>query len=54
MSLRDSHAIRRVVGTDAESGHVPAIIGTAANVNDVTETQALLHGNEKDAFGDAS
>lgn len=28
-------------------------MGTAANVHDVTQAQALLHGEETDAFGDA-
>lgn len=29
------------------------MLGTAANVSDVTQAQALLHGEETDAFGDA-
>ena len=29
------------------------VIGTAANVNDVTQAQGLLHGQETHAFGDA-
>ena len=29
------------------------VIGTAANVNDVTQAGALLHGQEKEVFGDA-
>lgn len=41
------------IGVDAESGLVHSIIGTAANVNDVTQAGGLLHGQEKDAFGDA-
>ena len=41
------------IGVGAESGLVHTVIGTAANVNDVTQAQALLHGDEKDAFGDA-
>lgn len=41
------------IGVDAESGLVHAVIGTAANVNDVTQAGALLHGDETDAFGDA-
>ena len=41
------------IGVDAESGLVHTVIGTAANVNDVTQAQALLHGDEKEAFGDA-
>jgi len=41
------------VGTDAESGLVHSVIGTAANVADVTQAHDLLHGEEKVAFGDA-
>jgi len=41
------------IGVDAESGLVHSVIGTAANVNDVTQAGALLHGAEEDAFGDA-
>ncbi len=41
------------IGVDADSGLVHTVIGTAANVNDVTQAGALLHGQEQDAFGDA-
>ncbi len=41
------------VGVDAESGLVHTVIGTAANVNDVTQAAALLHGQEQHVFGDA-
>ena len=41
------------IGVDAESGLVHTVIGTAANVNDVTQAGTLLHGDEEDAFGDA-
>ena len=41
------------IGVDAQSGLVHTVIGTAANVSDVTQAQALLHGEETDAFGDA-
>ncbi len=41
------------IGADAESGLVHTVIGTAANVNDVTQGNALLHGDETDGFGDA-
>jgi len=41
------------IGVDADSGLVHTVRGTAANVNDVVEGNALLHGDEKDAFGDA-
>lgn len=32
---------------------VHTVVGTAANVRDVTQAQALLHREETDAFGDA-
>lgn len=38
---------------DAESGLVHTVIGTAVNVNDVTQAGALLHGQETAAFRDA-
>ena len=41
------------IGVDAESGVVHSLVTTAANVNDVTQAGALLHGEETDAFGDA-
>jgi IS5 family transposase len=41
------------VGVDAESGLVHSVIGTAANVADVTQAHDLLHGDEAVAFGDA-
>jgi IS5 family transposase len=41
------------IGVDADSGLVHTVIGTAANVNDVTQAQALLHGEERESFGDA-
>ena len=41
------------IGVDAESGLVHTVIGTAANVNDVTQAGALLHGQEEHALGDA-
>ncbi len=41
------------IGADAESGLVHRVIGTAANVNDVTQAGALLHGQEMSAFRDA-
>ncbi len=41
------------IGVDAESGLVHTVIGTAANVNDVTQGHALLHGKETDVFADA-
>lgn len=41
------------IGVDAQSGLVHTVIGTPANVNDVTQAAALLHGQETDVFGDA-
>jgi len=41
------------IGVDTASGLVHTVIGTAANVNDVTQAGALLHGEETVAFGDA-
>ena len=41
------------IGVDAESGLVHTVIGTAANVHDVTQAAGLLHGDETDAWGDA-
>lgn len=41
------------IGVDAGSGLVHTVIGTAGNVHDVTQAQALLHGDETDVFGDA-
>jgi transposase, IS5 family len=41
------------IGVDADSGFVHSVIGTAANVGDVTQAGGLLHGQEQVAFGDA-
>ena len=41
------------VGVDAESGLVHSVVGTPANVADVTQAHDLLHGDETVAFGDA-
>ncbi len=41
------------IGVDAESGLVHTVIGTAANINDVTQAANLLHGQEAHAWGDA-
>ncbi|MGF6604207.1 IS5 family transposase [Paraburkholderia sp. GAS448] len=41
------------VGVDADSGLVHSVVGTAANVSDVSQAHALLHGHEEEAFGDA-
>ena len=41
------------IGVDAASGLVHTVVGTAANVHDVTQAASLLHGEEADAWGDA-
>ena len=41
------------IGVDADSGLVHTVVTTAANVNDVTQGHALLHGEETHALGDA-
>jgi IS5 family transposase len=41
------------IAVDAESGLVHTVIGTAANVSDVTQGHALLHGQEEVVFADA-
>ncbi|MEF8732172.1 MAG: IS5 family transposase [Candidatus Accumulibacter meliphilus] len=41
------------IGVDAESGLVHTLVGTSANEADVTQTEHLLHGDEKDVFLDA-
>jgi IS5 family transposase len=41
------------IGVDADSGLVHTVIGTAANVNDVTQGHGLLHGDEQVVFADA-
>lgn len=41
------------IGVDADSGLVHTVRGTAGNVNDVIEANALLHGDETSAYGDA-
>ena len=41
------------IGVDADSGLVHSVVGTAANVNDVTQAHALVHGQETDVLADA-
>ena len=41
------------IGVDAESGLVHTVIGTAANVHDISAAQALLHGAETNVYADA-
>ncbi len=40
-------------GGDVDSGLVHSVVGTAANVSDVSQAHALLHGHEGGAFADA-
>jgi IS5 family transposase len=41
------------IGVDAQSGLVHSVSGTAANVADIAQTHALLHGQEKAVHADA-
>jgi IS5 family transposase len=41
------------VGVDVESGVVHTVSATAANVSDIAQTHAVLHGEEKVVFADA-
>lgn len=41
------------IGVDADSGLVHSVVGTAANVADVTQVDQLLHGEETHTAGDA-
>ena len=45
--------VKAHIGVDADSGLVHTVIGTAANVNDVTQSHGLLHGKETVVFADA-
>lgn len=41
------------IGVDAETGLTHTVVGTAANVNDVTQAKALLSGEETEVYADA-
>ncbi len=41
------------IGVDAETGLTHTVVGTAANVNDVTQAQARLCGEETEVYADA-
>lgn len=41
------------IGADASSGLVHTVVGTAANVSDISQTHALLHGEEQSVHADA-
>ena len=45
--------MKAYVGVDSESVLVHTVIGKAANIHDVTQANALLHGQESSAHGDA-
>ena len=47
------HGMKSHIGADAHSGLVHSMVGSAANVNDVTQAYALLHGQESDVYADA-
>lgn len=41
------------IGVDADSGLVHTVVGTAANVNNVTQAHALVHGEKTAVFADS-
>ena len=41
------------IGADAGSGLVHTVVGTAANVSDISQAHELLHGQEQTVHGDA-
>ena len=41
------------IGVDSETGIVHSLSATSANVHDVTEAHRLLHGGEKQVWGEA-
>lgn len=45
--------VKAHVGVDADSGLVHSAVTTAANESDVSQAYVLLHGHEREAFGDA-
>ncbi len=47
------HGMKAHIGVDSESGIVHSLVSTAADVNNVTQTAELLHGQEPHALGDA-
>jgi len=44
-------AIKAHIRVDAESGLTHTLVTTDANVSDITQTHALLHGDESATFG---
>jgi IS5 family transposase len=47
------HGMKAHIGSDAELGLVHSVVTTAANVHDITQAHALLHGKESDVFADS-
>ena len=47
------HGMKAHIGVDAESGLVHTVRGTAGNVHDVVEANALLQGEETEVIADA-
>jgi IS5 family transposase len=47
------HGMKSHIGADADSGLVHSVVATAANVGDVTQAHALVHGDESDVYADA-
>lgn len=45
--------IKAHIGVDADSGLVRTVVGTATNVNDVTQANAPVHGEETDVFANS-
>ncbi len=41
------------IGVNAQTGLVHSLVGTSANVADVTQVHHLLHGQEEVVHGDA-
>jgi transposase, IS5 family len=41
------------IGVDKDSGLIPSVVTTAANVHDLTPAAELLHGDEDVVYGDA-
>lgn len=41
------------IGVDRDSGLARTVVSTAANVADVTQAHKLLHGKEREVYGDA-
>ena len=46
-------AMKAHIGVDAETGVVHTLVTTSANVSDVTQAHALLHGEELFGVGNA-